>query len=160
VTERPTPPNGLRLPGPDELRHFYELMRERDLQELEIRDGDFYLKLARPAPGGGTVHAPVYAPPPAAIAAPPAAAPSAPAPAGQAITSPLAGVFYRSPAPNAPAFVKEGDTVAYGDVLCIVEAMKVMNEIRADKPGKIKKIAAENGKPVSAGQDLFLLEPA
>ena len=159
MTERPAPTNGLRLPGPDELRHYYELMRERDLLELEIRDGGFYLKLARPAPGGVVPQVPALA----AAQTPPPPVPSvaaAPTPAALSITSPLAGVFYRSPAPNAAAFVKEGDAVAYGDVLCIVEAMKVMNEIRADKPGKIKKIAAENGKPVSAGQDLFLLEPA
>lgn len=147
--------------GPDALQRYYELMRERDLSELEIRDGDFYLKLSRAVPAAPPV---VWHAPAAAThhghATPPAAAPAAPAkPSGHPIVSPLAGVFYRSPSPSAPPFVKEGDKVAFGDVLCIVEAMKVMNEIRADRPGVIRKIPAENGKPVSAGQDLFLLDP-
>lgn len=150
--------------GPDALQRYYALMRERDLSELEIRDGDFYLKLSRAVPTAAPVagHAPVWAVPhaPAAPAAASTPAPAAPAkPSGHPVVSPLAGVFYRSPGPNAAPFVKEGDKVAFGDVLCIVEAMKVMNEIRADRPGVIRKIAAENGKPVSAGQDLFLLDP-
>jgi acetyl-CoA carboxylase biotin carboxyl carrier protein len=148
--------------GPDALQRYYELMRERDLSELEIRDGDFYLKLSRavaaPAPMAWHPPAPVAAHAP--VPGTPAAAPAVPAkPAGHPVVSPLAGVFYRSPSPSAPPFVKEGDKVAFGDVLCIIEAMKVMNEIRADRPGVLRKIVAENGKPVSAGQDLFLLDP-
>lgn len=145
--------------GPDALQRYYALMRERDLSELEIRDGDFYLKLSRAVASPMAWHPPAH-PTHAPVAAAPAAAAAVPAkPAGHPVASPLAGVFYRSPSPSAPPFVKEGDKVAFGDVLCIVEAMKVMNEIRADRPGVLRKIVAENGKPVSAGQDLFLLDP-
>lgn len=152
-----------RRVNPEDLRGYYELMRERDLSELEIREGDFYLKLSRPTLAGGvTTAVPTVLTVPAAAPAPVSAAPvaSAPQEKQESITSPLAGVFYRSASPSAPPFVKEGDTVAYGDVLCIVEAMKVMNEIRSNRPGKIKKILAENGKPVAAGQDLFFIDPA
>ena len=99
---------------------------------------------------------------PEAGAAEPAAAPAveAPAAAAHTVASPLAGMFYRSPSPASPPFVKEGDKIAFGDVLCIVEAMKVMNEIRADRPCVVKKILVENGKAVSAGQDLFVIEPS
>ncbi len=146
--------------GPDALQKYYALMRERDLSELEIRDGDFYLKLSRAVPAAAPAvwHVPAPVAPHAPVAAAPA--PATPAkPSGHPVASPLAGVFYRSPSPSAPPFVKEGDKVAFGDVMCIVEAMKVMNEIRADRPGVVRKIVAENGKPVSAGQDLFLLDP-
>lgn len=145
--------------GPDALQRYYALMRERDLSELEIRDGDFYLKLSRAVAAPMAWHPPAH-PTHAPVAAAAAAAAAVPAkPAGHPVASPLAGVFYRSPSPSTPPFVKEGDKVAFGDVLCIVEAMKVMNEIRADRPGVLRKIVAENGKPVSAGQDLFLLDP-
>lgn len=147
--------------GPDALQRYYELMRERDLSELEIRDGDFYLKLSRATPAAAPAvwHVPASSVPHAPVAPTPAPAAAPAKPSGHPVVSPLAGVFYRSPGPSAPPFVKEGDKVAFGDVLCIVEAMKVMNEIRADRPGVIRKIPAENGKPVSAGQDLFLLDP-
>lgn len=147
-----SPVNGSPKVLGTDLERFYEIMRAHDLTELEVRDGASYIKLSRAA-------APVFtpAPLPAPVAAP---APSAAPPKNQhAITSPLGGMFYRSPAPNAPPFIKEGDTVAVGDVLCIIEAMKVMNEIRSDRPGLVRKILAENVKPVSAGQDLFLLDP-
>lgn len=150
-----SPVNGAPKGSGTELERYYEIMRAHDLTELEIRDGDSYIKLSR-ATAAVQPLAPVVMAVPAPVAAPP---PAAPAPKHHAVTSPLAGMFYRSPAPNAAPFVKEGDTVAVGDVLCIVEAMKVMNEIRADRPGVIRKILAENVKPVSAGQDIFLLDP-
>jgi acetyl-CoA carboxylase biotin carboxyl carrier protein len=131
-------------------------MVAQDLLELEVKDGDFHLRLSRGKPQA----APVYAPPPPAAPAPEAATEEeAPPSVGHSVASPLAGMFYRSPSPASPSFVKEGDKVAFGDMLCIVEAMKVMNEIRADRPCVIKKILVENGKPVSAGQNLFLVEP-
>ena len=140
-----------------ELERYYEIMRSHDLTELEIKEGDRYIRLSRATATVSVVPAPVAVPvgavASAAPAGPPAKSPHHP------VTSPLAGMFYRSPAPNAPSFVKEGDKVAFGDVLCIVEAMKVMNEIRSDRPGVIHKILAENGKPVSAGQELFLIDP-
>ena len=144
-----TPPK----PEGSELERYYALMRERDLSELEIREGNFYLKLSR---ASAPVHAAVSFP------TAPVSVPAAPAVAKtphHAVSSPLAGMFYRSPAPTSPSFVKEGDRVAFGDVLGIIEAMKVMNEIRSDCPGVIRKIVAENGKPVSAGQELFHLDP-
>lgn len=136
-----------------DLERYYEIMRAHDLTELEIREGTSYVKLSRStaAPVPLAVHVPVAAHP----VAPPTTVPTK---QYHPITSPLAGMFYRSPAPNAPSFVKEGDKVAHGDVLCIVEAMKVMNEIRSDRPGLIHKVLAENGKPVSAGQELFQLD--
>jgi len=144
-----------------ELERYYDIMRSHDLTELEIKEGDRYIKLSRATPTVTMVAAPVTA---VAAAAPVSTGTAAPAVAPVAksphhpVTSPLAGMFYRSPGPNSPTFVKEGDKVAFGDVLCIVEAMKVMNEIRSDRPGVIHKILAENGKPVSAGQELFLID--
>src|SRR5688500_6213813 len=125
-----------KLLGPEELQHYYDLMLSEDLLELEIREKDFYLRLSRQKPH--VVHAaPVMHAAPAAAPAPaakPAAAPAPEATPGNSIPSPLAGVFYRAPSPQSDAFVKEGDRVAQNQVLCIVEAMKVMNEIRADRP--------------------------
>lgn len=149
--------------GPDDLKKYHDLMVSQDLLELEVKDGDFHLRLSRGKPAVQMVAAPAasqaYAP---AAPAPAAAAeePAAPAAVEHSVASPLAGMFYRSPSPASPSFVKEGGKVAFGDVLCIVEAMKVMNEIRADRPCVIKKILVENGKPVAAGQKLFLIEPA
>ncbi len=142
-----------------DLQRYYDLMVAEDLLELEIREGDFYLKLSRQKPmvvaaalPGAVSHAP---------AAPASAAPQVPPEQNQfhSIASPLAGVYYRSPSPASPPFVKEGDTVSFGSVVCIVEAMKVMNEIRADRPCVIRKILVENGKPVTAGQNLYLVDP-
>ncbi|MBP9127927.1 MAG: acetyl-CoA carboxylase biotin carboxyl carrier protein [Elusimicrobia bacterium] len=147
--QEPIDPNASKDAG-GELERYYEIMRAHDLTELEIKEGDRYVKLSR------STHATAAAPAPLTVAVP-VAAPPAKSP-HHPVTSPLAGMFYRSPAPNAPSFVKEGDKVAFGDVLCIVEAMKVMNEIRSDRPGVIHKILAENGKPVSAGQELFLID--
>ncbi|MBK8574841.1 MAG: acetyl-CoA carboxylase biotin carboxyl carrier protein [Elusimicrobia bacterium] len=129
-------------------------MRAHDLSELEIREGSLYLKLSR-------ARAPVFpvAPVGAVLPVVPSVASAAPTKTYHPIASPLAGMFYRSPAPNAASFVKEGDTVALGTVLCIIEAMKVMNEIRSDRPGIVRRIVAENGKPVSSGQELFQLDP-
>ena len=148
--------------GPDDLKKYHDLMVSQDLLELEVKDGDVHLRLSRGKPAVQFAPAPVaYAPAPSAAAeAVEPAEEAAPAAAEHSVASPLAGMFYRSPSPASPAFVKEGGKVAFGDVLCIVEAMKVMNEIRADRPCVIKKILVENGKPVSAGQKLFLIEPA
>jgi acetyl-CoA carboxylase biotin carboxyl carrier protein len=149
--------------NPDDLKKFHDLMVSQDLLELEVKDGDFHLRLSRGKP------APMMVSVPAGVnyqSSPDTKEPSAPAaPAEEpnplhSIASPLAGIFYRSPSPTSPPFVKEGDKVAFGDLLCIVEAMKVMNEIRADRPCVVKKILVENGKPVSAGQNIFLTEPS
>jgi acetyl-CoA carboxylase biotin carboxyl carrier protein len=141
---------------PEELTRYAALMEARGLVELEVREGDFHLKLSRKAAG---VPVAVAAAPSAEAPPPPVAAPAPKAPEAHVIVSPLAGILYRAPAPNAPPFVKEGDRVAFGDMLCIVEAMKVMNEIRSDQPGVVRKILGQNGKPVSAGQEIFQIDP-
>src|SRR5690606_10178031 len=96
---------------------------------------------------------------PAAEAAGGAAVPAAPAiPEGHPVLSPMVGTFYRAPQPGADPFVQVGDTVAEGDTLCIIEAMKLLNEIEADKAGRVKAILVENGQPVEFGQPLFVIE--
>jgi len=138
----------------EECRAYSDLMKANDLVELEVTDGDFRLKLSR-----GTVSSVTYVPGPV-ISSLPTTPPESPiVPSYHALVSPIAGMFFRSPAPSSPPFVKDGDKVAFGDVLCIVEAMKVMNEIRSDQPGVIRKILPQNGKPVSAGQELFHIDP-
>ena len=145
--------------NPDDLKKFHDLMVSQDLLELEVKDGDFHLRLSREKPAPAMVPVPSGGSPETTETAAPAAPDEEPNPL-HSIASPLAGIFYRSPSPTSPPFVKEGDKVAFGDLLCIVEAMKVMNEIRADRPCVVKKILVENGKPVSAGQNLFLTEPS
>lgn len=145
------------------LKELVRLMVENDLTELDIRDEQETVTVKRPglhvAPQ--VVAAPVMAAP-VAHAAPAAAAPAAPAaPAKEtlpAIESPMVGTFYAAPSPEAPNYVKVGDTVSEGTVVCIIEAMKVMNEIKAETSGTIARILAEDGKPVQYGQALFELK--
>jgi len=142
----------------ESLKKYYELMQTNDLQELEVKDGNLFVRLSRrKSPPLLPAHFMA-----AAAALPTEALPQVPPEQNQfhSIASPLAGVFYRSPSPASDPFAKEGDKAAFGAVLCIVEAMKVMNEIRADRPCVIRKILVENGKPVTAGQNLFLVDPA
>jgi len=154
----------------DDIRQILDLVREHDLAELEIeRDG---LKVrVRKAGDRVTVippAVPVVAPAPV-NAAPPAAAP-APVPAATdevapgvdlaVIKSPLVGTFYRSAEPGAPAFVDVGDAVRKGQVLCIIEAMKLMNEIESDCDGEISAVYVENGRPVQFGERLFAVKVA
>jgi acetyl-CoA carboxylase biotin carboxyl carrier protein len=142
-------------PLPEDLKRYHDIMVEQGLLELEVREKGFYLRLARRS---AVPAAPVVVD--IAPAAPaPAAATAAPVREGTAVLSPLAGTFYRSPSPQSPPFVKEGGTVSVGDVLCVVEAMKVMNEIRAEKAGVVLKVLVDNAQAVSAGQELFLLNP-
>ena len=138
---------------------LYEMMLDDNLEELEINDGDTKVYIRRKGAAALSVAAPqqVFTPPqPAAVAAQPPAAeqPSV----GDTVKSPIIGVFYRSSSPGSAPFSNEGDVVASGKTLCIVEAMKVMNEIKADTRMKIVKILVENGKPITAGQDLFVVE--
>lgn len=151
---------------------IYNLMKSENLEEMEIKEDDFYLYLRRKSKSGSPAGcAPAMAPVPAAASS--AADESAPPQAngksnsvakqpealkGETIKSPIIGTFYRSPSPTAPPFSSEGDTVNANTTLCIVEAMKVMNEIKSDQRVKILKILVENGKPVTSGQDLFLIE--
>ena len=139
------------------LKELLEIMHENDLDALKVKVGDAIFELVRREPGG--VVAAVPAPAPAGAAAP--AAPAAPAASANVkkVTAPLVGVFYRSAAPDAESFVKEGDRVEAGQVLCILEAMKLFNEITSDYSGIVTRIVPENGELVSLGQELFWIEP-
>ena len=142
------------------LKTLIELVESSGIAELEIEEGEERVRITRSAP------APLQAPPATMVtAAPPvnvmpvpgAEAPASPTPQGNVVKSPMVGTFYRSATPGGRAFVEVGDTVKEGDPLCIVEAMKLMNEIESDKAGVIKAILSENGQPVEFGQPLFVI---
>jgi acetyl-CoA carboxylase biotin carboxyl carrier protein len=150
------------------LKKLIDLVQESDIAEIEITEGEEKVRIAKSA-GVSIVHAAPAAAPllhqgaPAATAAiaapaPAAAAPAEPMQVGHTMKSPMVGTFYRSPSPDAKAFVEAGQTVKEGDTVCIIEAMKLMNEIEADKSGIIKAILVENGQPVEFGQPLFIIE--
>jgi acetyl-CoA carboxylase biotin carboxyl carrier protein len=149
------------------VKKLIELLDETGVAEIEIKEGEESVRISRyPAGGMQTFHAPaMYAPPQAAPVAAPVAAPSpavaaaaARAALDQAVTAPMVGTFYSAPAPGAKAFVELGSEVKPGDVLCIIEAMKMMNQIESDKAGKVVSILAKNGDPVEFGQPLFVIE--
>ena len=141
------------------VKKLIELLEESNINEIEIKEGEESVRISR---GGSIVAAPAA---PAPVAAAPAAAPAtapaveaAPAaPTGHTVNSPMVGTFYRSPAPSAPAFIEVGKTVKAGDVICIVEAMKMMNQIEADKSGVIEAILVEDGQPVEFDQPLVVI---
>ncbi len=151
------------------VKKLIELLEESNIDEIEIKEGEESVRISRnsaqaivaaaPAPVYAPAAAPAPAPAPAAAApaAPAAEAPaeSAPATSGHVVKSPMVGTFYRAPAPTSPAFAEVGQTVKVGDVICIVEAMKMMNQIEADKAGTIEAILVENGEPVEFDQPLF-----
>jgi acetyl-CoA carboxylase biotin carboxyl carrier protein len=159
-----------------ELKELIEFLIDKDITEFELERGDVKVRIKR----GQEIH---YTTAPASVSAPvplptqhaapahpaPASAQASPAPAPAAapseeeglhtVKSPIVGTFYESPSPGAPGFVKVGDTITVGQVLCIVEAMKLMNEIESDVAGEIVKISVNNGQPVEYGQPLFLVRP-
>ncbi|HEX2389932.1 MAG TPA: acetyl-CoA carboxylase biotin carboxyl carrier protein [Casimicrobiaceae bacterium] len=140
------------------LKTLIDLVETSGIAELEIQEGEERVRITRTSPPSQqavTFHA---APAPAAVAAVavPEVVPAVAA--GHTVKSPMVGTFYRSASPGAAPFVEIGDTVAQGDTLCIVEAMKLMNEIEADAAGTIKSILAENGQAVEFGQPLFVIE--
>ena len=140
------------------IKKLMELVEQSGINELEVREGEESIRLSK-APAG-VVMAPVAAPAaapvaPAAPAAPAAAAPALPA--GHVLTAPMVGTFYRAPSPDSPPFVEVGKTVAAGDVVCIIEAMKLMNQIEADKAGVVAAILVEDGQPVEFGQPLMVI---
>jgi acetyl-CoA carboxylase biotin carboxyl carrier protein len=148
-----------------ELRRLLRLLEKRDVSEFEFEDADVRLVLRRGAPRGASPGAPGDGALALAVAAPapvivPPAAPSAGEQGCVFVTSPFVGTFYRSPSPDAPHFVEVGSVIREGQALCIVEAMKLMNEIEADCAGAIVEILAENGKPVEFGQKLFKVRKA
>jgi acetyl-CoA carboxylase biotin carboxyl carrier protein len=144
------------------VKKLIELVEESGIAELEITEGDDSVRICRYV---GSIPAPVPAPPaiqtqpPAAASPAPAAEPAAESGAvGHTVTAPMVGTFYSAPAPGAKSFVQIGSEVGEGDVLCIIEAMKMMNQIESDVAGKIVSVLAENGEPVEFGQPLFIIE--
>ena len=151
------------------LKTLIDLVSESNVSELEITEADGKVRIVKSSPVAAVATvAPVMAQPVAAspavvvatpaAAAAPAAAPAAPAETGHVVKSPMVGTFYRSSSPGAKAFVDVGSEVKEGEPICIIEAMKIMNEIEADKSGKITKILVENGQAVEYGQPLFVIE--
>jgi acetyl-CoA carboxylase biotin carboxyl carrier protein len=139
--------------SPKEIRALIELLREFDLTEIEVEREGQRVRLRREAPGATLS--------PVAAAPLPATAPLREAPRADtlAIEAPMVGTFYRAPAPDASPYVREGDIVKKGQVVCIIEAMKLMNEIESKVAGRLVKVLVENAQPVEYGQPLFLLEP-
>ncbi|HTX54177.1 MAG TPA: acetyl-CoA carboxylase biotin carboxyl carrier protein [Candidatus Baltobacteraceae bacterium] len=147
-------PNDLRV-----LKSLIRLMRSNELEELEVADGERRVRLRRRTDAAPRSRRPLV---PGSPSAPvPQTEPAADDTAGLLpITSPMVGTFYRAPAPGADPYVRDGDVVQKGRVVCIIEAMKLMNEIETDVAGRIARILVENGHAVEFGQTLFLVEPA
>jgi acetyl-CoA carboxylase biotin carboxyl carrier protein len=145
------------------INKLIELLEESGLAEIEISEGEESVRIARFSQG------PASAPQPMHIAVPPAGPAPGPAPAAQQaaapaardenlVTAPMVGTFYASPAPGAKSFVEVGQEVRVGQVLCIIEAMKMMNQIESERAGKVVAVLAKNGEPVEFGQPLFAIE--
>jgi acetyl-CoA carboxylase biotin carboxyl carrier protein len=138
------------------VKKLIELLESSDIAEIEIKEGEESVRISR---GSTSAPAPIAyqapAPVPAPAAAPAAAAPAPAAESGHAIKSPMVGTFYRSPSPSSPVFVEVGKHVKAGDVVCIVEAMKMMNQIEADHAGVVEAILVEDGEPVEFDQPLI-----
>lgn len=150
------------------IKKLIELLEESNIGELEIKEGEESVRISRNSPQAQFIAAPVptyaapAAAPVAAAPAPQAAAPAtaeaaAPAFNGHVVNSPMVGTFYRSPSPGSPSFTEVGKHVKQGDVICIIEAMKMMNQIQADKAGVIEAILVEDGMPVEFDQPLFTI---
>ncbi len=155
------------------LKTLIDLVAESGIAEIEVTEGEDKVRIVKnnPAPAMPMsmpaptyVSAPMPAAPPAvapaaaaAAAAPAAAAPAAEEPKGHVVKSPMVGTFYRSPSPGAASFVEVGQTVKPGDTLCIIEAMKLLNEIEAEVAGEVKEVLVENGQAVEYGQPLFVI---
>jgi len=147
------------------LKKLIDLVQESGIGEIEITEGEEKVRITRQSasppmlmaspqmqPMGMQGMAPAAPAPAPAVPAPP------PEPKGHALKSPMVGTFYRAPSPGAPSFVEVGQTVSKGQTLCIIEAMKLLNEIESDIAGTVKAILVENGQPVEYGQPLFLIE--
>ena len=154
-----------------DIKGIVDLMKKNSVSEFEMEEGDFKIKLKRkgadvespvmvaaPVVPSGAPLPEVVAPASAPVTPAPAAA-SAPAPEGPEVKSPMIGAFYRKPSPDADSYVEVGSVVEPDTVVCIIEAMKVMNEIKAEVKGTIAEVLVEDGKPVEYGQALFRIEP-
>ena len=148
------------------LKTLIDLVSESNISELEITEADGKVRIVKADPAAAVAMQPVYAAAPAApvaaaapaIAPQPAAPAAAPVETGHIVKSPMVGTFYRAASPNAKPFADVGQQVKEGEAICIIEAMKIMNEIEADKSGTITKIMCENGQAVEFGQPLFIIE--
>lgn len=149
------------------LKTLIDLVAESDISELEVTEGEGKVRIVKSQPQYTMAmpqqmmqHAPAMTAPAAATAATAAAADTPPPPvdAGHKVESPMVGTFYRAPSPGASNFVEIGSTVKEGQTICIIEAMKLLNEIECDKSGVVKAILVENGQPVEFGQALFIIE--
>jgi acetyl-CoA carboxylase biotin carboxyl carrier protein len=148
------------------LKTLIDLVAESGIAELEVTEGEDKVRIAKfsPAPVAPTSSTTLVAAPIAAPGGPVAAAPAAPLPApppepsGHVVKSPMVGTFYRSPSPGSSSFVELGQAVKPGDTLCIIEAMKLLNEIEAEVGGVLREILVDNGQPVEYGQPLFIIE--
>jgi len=147
------------------VKKLIELLEESGIAEIEIKEGEESVRITRNSTS--VTAAPTMVPMPAPVAAAPTAAPASPVeasdednaiPSGHVVKSPMVGSFYRSPSPGAPEFVQVGQTVSVGETVCIIEAMKILNQIEADKSGVIKAILVENGEPVEFDQPMFVIE--
>jgi acetyl-CoA carboxylase biotin carboxyl carrier protein len=145
------------------VKKLIELLEESGIAEIEISEGEESVRISRYPQGGmpQVAMSPAMFAPPAAVAAPaaPSAAPeTAPPITGHKVEAPMVGTFYACPSPGAKAFVEVGSTVSPGDTLCIIEAMKMMNQIEAEVAGRVVQVLAQNGEPVEFGQTLFVIE--
>lgn len=132
----------------DDIKELIELLKESDLSKLSYKKGDFEVHLER----SFSSSAPVQTPPPVA------SSPAAPSESGKFVTSPMVGTFYAASAPDQPPFVKVGDVIQKGQIVCIIEAMKVMNEVKANESGKIVEVLVQNGQAVEFSERLFKVE--
>lgn len=144
------------------LKKLIDLVEESGISELELTEDGEKVRISRNFTSNAPAQQYNYAPPAQYAAAPAAvavteAAPAAAVEEGHAVKSPMVGTFYRSPSPDAKAFVEVGDTVNVGDTLCIIEAMKLLNEIESDKAGVVKKILVDNGQAIEYGEPLFII---
>lgn len=147
------------------LKKLMELLESSDISEIEIHEGDIKVRLTRHRPSvegwavqmpAGPALPPVETVPPRKVAGQKAEPPEEPE--GHVVTAPMVGTFYRAPSPGAKPFVEVGQRVSVGDTLCIIEAMKMLNEIEADRAGVVRAILKENGQPVEYGEALFVIE--
>jgi acetyl-CoA carboxylase biotin carboxyl carrier protein len=142
------------------IKKLIEMLEESNLAEIEIREGEESIRISRASSvtASAVAQPAVISTPPFTQAAPAEAALETAAPSGHVIVSPMVGTFYRAASPGGPAFVEVGSRVNVGDTLCIIEAMKMLNEIEADRAGVVRAVLKENGQPVEYGEALFVIE--
>jgi acetyl-CoA carboxylase biotin carboxyl carrier protein len=148
----------------NQVRELLSILNQTDIEELSLKSSDFELTIRKGSLSSGTAVAPAVAP--VAVAAVPTVAPTVAAAAAAAIdknwvevTSPMVGTFYRASGPDEPPFIEVGDTIRLGQAICIIEAMKLMNELEAEVEGEVMEILVENGKPIEFGQALMRVKP-